>query len=122
MKKLTLLLITLTILSSNAFAQNYDFNFPLIGESIANDKLQYDVVKKIYRDTAKIYPACTSFKVKNTQIVHYPYDVEKKKGKYVSGYWKELWSIKACDKTIQIPITFYINKKKTTFIYDKTVL
>ena len=59
-------------------ARGFDFNFPLHGDSIANDKLQFKIVKKIYKNAYQNYPACYDFKIKDTQIVHYPYDVIKK--------------------------------------------
>lgn len=121
MKKFFLLIMFLFITAGLSFARGYDFNFPLPGESIANDSLQYNVVKEIYSDAAKKYPACLDYNVINTQIVHYPYDVKKKKGKFISGYWKEIWSVKACDSVIQVPLTFYIKKKKTIYSYDKTL-
>lgn len=100
------------------YARGYDMNLPLPGNSIANDKLQFEVVNDIYERSIKKYPACTDYKIINTQIVHYPYDVKKKKGKYISGYWKEMWSVKACDRVFQVPLTFYLNKKKTTYVID----
>ena len=97
----------------------YDFNLPLSGNSIANDTLQYYVLKTIYRDAIKEYPACTDFKIKDTQIVHYPYDVVKKKDKYIKGYWKEIWTVNACNNAFQVPLTFIIHKNKTDFIIEK---
>ena len=121
MKKIFSIIMILTLTAGVSYARGYDFNFPLPGESIANDSLQYNVVKEIYSDAAQKYPACLDYNVINTQIVHYPYDVKEKKGKFVSGYWKEIWSVKACDSVIQVPLTFYIKKKKTIYSYDKTL-
>ena len=100
------------------FARGYDINLPLNGNSIADNTLQYNVLMKIYPKTIKKYPACTDISVKDTQVVHYPYDVVKKKDKFVSGYWKEIWTINACSQIYQVPITFYINKKGTEFTLD----
>ncbi len=97
-----------------AFAQ-YNMSTPLEGESIANDTLQFIVVKDIYKQIQTKYPACFDYKVTDTQIIHYPYDVKKKKGEYVKGYWKELWTINCCNNKVQIPITFFIHKNKTTY-------
>lgn len=88
---------------------------PFAGDSIANDTLQIQVLKELYSCCAEEYKLCSDFRVINTQVVHYPYDVVKKKGRYVKGYWKELWSVKACDRVFQFPLTFYIYKNKTTF-------
>jgi len=118
MNKLIIVIFILVITTGISFARGYDFNLPLPGESIANDKLQFNVVKELYEITSKKYPACLNYNISNTQIIHYPHDVVKKKGKYVSGYWRELWSVKACDSVYQVPVTFTIHKKKTTYHID----
>ena len=119
MKKIITILII--ILSTNlvAFAyQGYKFNVPLDGTSIATDSMQFDIVNDIYKKLSKKYPLCYEYKIEDTQIVHFPYDVKKKKDRYVAGYWKELWTANACDTKVQIPITFYITKKKTIYKFD----
>lgn len=118
MKKFLSLITFLSLTAGVAFARGYDMNFPLAGKSIANDNLQQEVTTKIYKIATKKYPACLNYNITNTQIVHYPYDVKKKKGKYTSGYWKEIWTVKACDNTFQVPLTFYINKKGARYSID----
>ncbi len=97
-------------------------NFPLEGNSIANNTLQYYVVKDIYKLTSKLNPMCSNHEITNTQVVHYPYDVKKKNNKYVKGYWKELWTVNSCGKKVQIPVSFYINNKSTTYILEDSFL
>lgn len=118
MKKILSIITILIMTASISYARGYDMNFPLPGESIANDSLQFEVVKDLYKTSAKKYPACLNFNISNTQIVHYPHDVVKKKGKFVSGYWKEIWSVKACDNVYQVPLTFYITKKRVKYAVD----
>ncbi len=118
MKKFLLLIMFLFITTGISYARGYDMNFPLPGESIANDSLQFEVVKELYRASAKKYPACLDFNITNTQVVHYPHDVVKKKGKFVSGYWKEIWSVKACDNVYQVPLTFYIKKRSVKYAVE----
>ena len=118
MKKVLSIFTILIITAGISYARGYDMNFPLPGESIANDSLQFEVVKDLYKTSAKKYPACLNFNISNTQIVHYPHDVVKKKGKFVAGYWKEIWSVKACDNVYQVPLTFYITKKKVKYAVD----
>ena len=118
MKKILSIITILIMTASRSYARGYDMNFPLPGESIANDSLQFEVVKDLYKTSAKKYPACLNFNISNTQIVHYPHDVVKKKGKFVSGYWKEIWSVKACDNVYQVPLTFYITKKRVKYAVD----
>ncbi len=121
-KKFFILLFLFIIGSSTVYARGFDMNFPLSGESIANDTLQFYVVKDLYSILSKNYPVCSNYKVVNTQIVHYPYDVKKKNNKYIDGYWQELWTVSCCGKLIQIPVTFHINKKETKYEIDKNIL
>lgn len=118
MKKFLCLITFLSLTAGIAFARGYDMNFPLTGESIANDNLQHQTATQIYKIATKKYPMCSNYNITNTQIVHYPYDVKKKNGKYVAGYWKEIWTVKACDDTFQVPLTFYINKKGARYHID----
>lgn len=118
MKNIFIFLIVFVMFATVSYARGFDFNLPLHGDSIASDKLQFKILKKIYKNAAQNYPACTNFNISDTQIVHYPYDVVKKDGKFISGYWKEIWTVDACDTFYQIPLTFYIRKKGTDFVID----
>ncbi|MCD7879834.1 MAG: hypothetical protein LUG16_07880 [Candidatus Gastranaerophilales bacterium] len=95
---------------------------PVEGDSIANDSLQFYTRKEMYSFLTELYPSCTEFSVKDTQVIHYPYDVKKKNNKYIKGYWKELWSIDSCGKVTQIPVTFHIGKKETQFYIEKNLI
>lgn len=119
MKKLICLLFLL-LFCQVSYA--YDMSLPLEGQSIANDSLQYEVLNVIYPITAKLNPLCTEHKVTNTQVIHYPYNVKKKNKKFISGYWKELWSVNYCGETVQIPVTFEIKKNKTLFHIEKDMI
>ena len=79
-------------------------------------------IEDLYQIVYPLAPTCTDYSVKDTQVVHFPYDVKKKKGKYVKGYWKELWSVDYCGNVIQIPVTFFINGKKTIYNIDTSFL
>lgn len=120
MKKFLLIFSILVIgCCSHAY---YDMSTPIEGNSIATNDLQFEIVNDLYKRISKKMSTCTDYTIKNSQIVHFPYDVKKKNGKYVSGYWKELWSIDACGTVMQAPITFYINKKSTIYKIDKNFL
>lgn len=119
MTKNIILTLFAFIIGITAYARGYDFNFPLPGNSIANDVLQYNVLKKVYFDSIKDYPLCSDFKVTDTQLIHPPYDVVKKKDKYIKGYWKEIWTFDACSDKFQVPLIFYIKKSGTEFYIDK---
>ncbi len=96
----------------------YDMNTPVEGDSIANDTLQFNVINQLYKKLSVLNSTCYDYSIKNTQLLHYPYDVKKKNNKYVKGYWKELWTVDICGSYVQIPITFYINEKETEFKID----
>lgn len=120
-KKILVLLVTIFLSGIKSYSY-FDMSTPVEGNSIASDSLQYEVVKKIYETISVKIPTCSNFNIKTTQVLHYPYDAKKKNDKYISGYWKELWTIDTCNKYTQIPITFYIHKNKTTFSIDKFFL
>lgn len=101
---------------------HFDMTTPVEGNSIATDNLQTEVLEDVYELVFPLDSKCTDYKVKDTQIIHYPYDVKKKKGRYVKGYWKELWSVDYCGSVVQVPITFYIKGKKTKYNIDTNFL
>lgn len=120
-KKIFFSLVVLFLSGLQSYSY-FDMSTPVEGNSIANDSLQYEVVKKIYETISVKIPTCSNFNIKTTQVLHYPYDTKKKNNEYISGYWKELWTIDTCNKYTQIPVTFHIHKNKTTFVIDKFFL
>ncbi len=119
MAKKVLIAFFVVLTGMSVQARGFDFNFPLPGNSIANNALQYNVLKKVYFNSTKEYPLCSDFKVTDTQLIQEPYDVVKKNDKYIKGYWKEIWTFDACEQKFQVPLTFYINKSGTDFIIEK---
>ncbi len=117
--KLLLLLICIFVSVIQTFAY-YDLTTPVDGKSIADDNLQFKVMKSLYKIYAEEYPACSDYSIKNTQIIHYPYDVKKRKNKYIAGYWKEMWTLNVCGTPMQIPVTFYINPWGASYYIDKS--
>ncbi len=101
--------------ASVAIAAGYDMKLPVEGNSIANDSLQFNVMKDIYRELALKNPYCFDYSVSNTQIVQYPYDVKKKDDKYIKGFWKELWTIDVCSAKIQVPVSYSINNGSAAY-------
>ena len=102
-------------------ARIYDLSVPLEGNSIVSDKLQFKMATELISDMTKVMPSCTEICIEDTQIVHYPYDTKTKNGRYVKGYWKELWTINACNTKVQMPITFYIKKNKIKYVYQNKI-
>lgn len=120
MKKL-LFLFSIFVLGQCSFA-HFDMSTPVEGNSIVTNDMQFEIVNDLYKMISRKKPSCTDYSIKNTQVLHFPYDVKKKNGKYVSGYWEELWSVKSCDSVYQVPIIFYIKKNKTIYHIDKSFL
>ena len=121
-RKKILLIITIFLLVNIPSNSYFDISTPVEGESIANDALQKKVIEKIYKEISPQISTCSNFSIENTQILHYPYDIKKKKNKIIKGYWKELWTLNACNEIRQIPITFYIDYNNTTFNIDEYFL
>ena len=71
-----LIIFFISALTANA---HYNMTTPVEGESIANNELQFLVIKKSYELLAQKTLTCSDYFVNNTQVLHYPYDVKKNK-------------------------------------------
>lgn len=122
--KISLLLFIIFISGMKGYSFGYDYDLPVKGESLANNTLQSYIVKDLYKVMIKKYPSCYDFKVEDTQVLRYPYDMkkDKKSGRYIEGFWQEFWTFNACERKIQIPLSFKITKKNTEYFYDKGLL
>ncbi len=118
MMKKVIIILLIILTAQSAFAKGYDMSVPLEGDSIASDDLQTQVLKELYSIISKKNAYCFDYSIKNTQLLQYPYDVKKKNGKYIKGYWKELWSVNMCEKNIQVPVNFEIKGKNTVFNFE----
>ncbi len=117
-KKIIILIFIFMLLPLDAISSGYDVSVPVNGDSIASDSLQISVINDIYSKLSKQFPYCFDFSISDSQIVHYPYDVKKEKGKYIKGNWKELWSVNTCGTITQIPVTFIIKGGNTAYIIE----
>lgn len=114
-----MILILSLLVKLPAYANvSYDFTLPLKGNSIASDDVQYKVSSELFSSASVMYPTCTSFKVANTKVIYYPKNVKRKNGKIIKADWSELWTLQSCDIKVQVPVTFYINKTKTNYIFE----
>ena len=121
MKKLISLLTISIFLILPTEARIYDLSVPLEGNSIVSDQLQFQMATELISDMTKVMPSCTEICIEDTQIVHYPYDTKTKNGRYLKGYWKEIWTINACNTKVQMPITFRIKKNKIKYEYQNKI-
>ena len=71
MKKFLFLFI-LIFFAQSAFA-HFDMMTPVEGNSIATNDLQFLVLEDLYELVYPLSPTCTDYKIKDTQIIHYPY-------------------------------------------------
>ncbi len=117
--KYLIILILLLFMPLNVQAKGYDMKLPVEGNSIANDAMQFDIMKNLYKELSFKYPACYNYSISNTQVVRFPYDAKMKNGKYIKGFWNELWTIDVCNQKIQVPISYSINKGSATYKIEK---
>ena len=100
MKKGLLVLLAIIGVTGSVFAYNYDTKVPVAGNSIADTKLQSDMLFPVYSYGLRIAtPECKDYAITNTEV-----SVPKK-----DGNWTEIWTVKACERVARIPIEFTTN-------------
>ena len=109
MKKRVCLSILLAGLMSAAFAYTYDTKLPLPGKSIAGAEIQRATLFSAYAFAHRIAAQdCTDFSIIDTSV-----SKEKQDNK-----WQEIWVIKACERTANVPINFEIRDGKLLYGID----
>ena len=109
MKKVIFSLVALFGLSLAVNAYTYDTNLPLPGTTIADEKLQQDSLFTVYMFAHRVAaPDCKDFSIIDTKVA-----TEK-----VDNKWQEIWTIKACSKTADIPINFILGEQGATYAID----
>ena len=100
MKKVLTTALLLAGITIAAFAFSYDTNVPLPGKSIAGNDLQSEMLFPIYMFGLRVAtPDCHDLAITDTKVT---------KAK-VDNTWQEVWTVKACKKTADIPINFNLN-------------
>ena len=100
MKKVLSLALLLAGITGAAYAYNYDTTVPLPGKSIADKNLQSEMLFPIYMFGLRVAtPDCHDLSITDTKVT---------KAK-VDNTWQEVWTVKACQKTANIPINFNLN-------------
>ena len=108
MKKGLLMLIAAAFTTA-AFAYDYDTKVPVPGKTLADGKLQADMLFPVYAYGLRIAaPDCQTFSITDTNIT-------KPKN---NGSWEEIWTVKACTRTARIPIKFSTTEQGTDFAID----
>ena len=106
MKKGLFLLTVFLSFVSTGFAYNYDTNLPLPGKTIADEQLQKDSLFTIYMFAHRIAkPDCKDFSIIDTNI----------SSDKVDNKWEEIWTIKACTRVADVPITFETKESGSTY-------
>lgn len=109
MKKGLLMLTAIAALTTAAFAYSYDRTIPVPGKTLADGKLQSEMLFPVYAYGLRIAtPDCQEYKITNTEVV------QQKN----NGAWEEVWTVKACTRTARIPIKFTTNDQGTDFAID----
>ena len=116
-KKLLIAIIGITFAIVNyAFAKSYNTNVPLPGESVANQKLQYDTLMSVYMAVGTQVANCENMKVVNTKVTKQPYNLKYRGQQVVGGLWEELWSVNACSKIYDVPIKFILDETGASYV------
>ena len=69
MSKIKILFLTLLLISTTVFAYNFDKTLPLPGKSIADTKLQSNIMMPIYYYSLRVCePSCKDFVISNTEV------------------------------------------------------
>lgn len=104
-----LLIMFLSALVIPAFAYNYDTKVPVPGKTLADGKLQSEMLFPVYAYGLRIAEyGCQDYSITNTEIT-------KQKN---NGAWEEIWTLKACKRTARIPIKFTTTEEGTDFAID----
>ena len=109
LKKALCSLVALAGLTAAVYAYSYDTNLPLPGKSIADTKLQEDTLFTAYMFAHRVAaPDCQDFAIVDTIVSQ-----EK-----VDNKWQEIWTIKACSRTANVPINFELKEEGGTYAID----
>ena len=109
LKKALCSLLAVVGVTAAVYAYNYDTNLPLPGKSIADTKLQQNTLFTAYMFAHRVAaPDCKDFAIIDTAV-----STEK-----VDNKWQEIWTIKACSKTANVPINFELKENGGTYAID----
>lgn len=109
MKKGLLMLIAVAALTTTVFAYSYDTKIPVPGKTLADGRLQSEMLFPIYAYGLRVAsPECQEFAITDTNI---------SKAKE-NGNWEEIWTVKACERTARIPVKFTTTENGTDFAID----
>lgn len=117
MKKIFITTILLNFIFINyCFAQDYNVNLPLLGESIANRQLQYDTLRAVYMAVGTKTTGCGNMKITDTKVTKPPYNLKYRGEKAVEGFWEELWTVNACSEIYNVPVKFMLDETGASYM------
>ena len=109
MKKVLLSLLAVMTVTTFAYAYNYDKTIPVKGGTLADGKLQADMLFPVYAYGLRIAaPDCKDFSISDTKVTKQKKD----------GAWEEMWTVNACSRTDNIPIKFTTTENGTEYAID----
>ena len=123
LKKINIASVSLFIFSSCCFAGSIALESRLPGTSIADKLLQSNALFNVYVAAAvKVGGNCRDLSAVNTALTKKPQLGKNADGSlYVASPWEEVWTVKACGKYVDVPITFIPNRNTpgTTFAINQ---
>ena len=109
MSKVKSILLSLALITTTAFAYNFDKTLPLPGKSIVDTKVQAEIMMPIYYYSLRVCePGCKDFKIADTEV-----SKEKENGK-----WSEIWTVNACSRVARIPLNFTSTEEGIDYAID----
>lgn len=109
MKKILMMSIMIATITTAALAYSYDTKVPVPGKTLADGRLQSEMLFPIYAYGLRVAsPECKDFAITDTEIT-------KQKE---NGNWEEVWTVKACERTARIPVKFTTTESGTDFAID----
>lgn len=109
MKKILIITFLTMLTTLSVLAYNFNKEIPVKGKTLTTPQKQADMLFSIYAYGLRIAaPDCQDFEITDTNI-----SKEKENGK-----WEEIWTLKACSRTAQIPIKFVSTHDNIIFSID----
>ena len=100
---------------SNQPKTGLSFNVPLPGESMADQKLQYDTLSNVYIVAGAKVQNCGNMSVIDTKVTKSLSGVKYNGSKPIAGNWEEVWTVNACSQKLDIPISFSLDETGASF-------
>jgi hypothetical protein len=95
---------------------------PSVGsaETLASPELQSDTRSQLFAfDRAIEAPGCKKRKVLSMEVVEPPVNLRMDRGRMVSGFWRERWTLDRCGQVVAYSVDYEADGKGGTFFRFK---